>query len=118
MRSHLPGEPAGTTRNIVIVGGVSFCSSEYHLVATSSHPVSYPGIVEDFQHTFLALHAMPCDVILGAHGEYFDLLTKMRRYPEVGSRVFIDPAGYRDFVADGQDTFEKALTEQQAAAKR
>src|SRR5579871_568901 len=43
MRSHIPGEPAGTLRNIVIVGGVGFWS-EYHLVASSGHPVSYPGI--------------------------------------------------------------------------
>src|ERR1700743_2305648 len=50
MRSHVPGEPTGTKRNIVIVGGVSFWS-EYHFVATKSHAVSYPGIAQDFQHT-------------------------------------------------------------------
>src|SRR6202453_2475373 len=44
MRSHLPGEPAETMRNIVIVGGASFWS-EYHFVATPGHPLSYPGIV-------------------------------------------------------------------------
>ena len=54
MRSHLPGEPAGTSRNIVIVGGTGFWS-EYHFVATPGHPISYPGIVQDFQHTFVAL---------------------------------------------------------------
>ena len=37
MRAHLPGEPAGTLRNIVIVGGVSFWS-EYHFVATPEPP--------------------------------------------------------------------------------
>src|SRR3984957_11699260 len=49
MRSHLPGEPAGTSRNIVIVGGTGFWS-EYHLVATPAHRLSYPSIVQDFQH--------------------------------------------------------------------
>jgi metallo-beta-lactamase class B len=34
MRSHLPGEQAGTTRNIVIVGGLGFWS-EYRFVATA-----------------------------------------------------------------------------------
>ena len=117
MRAHLPGEPAGTTRNIVIVGGVSFWS-EYHFVATPGHPVSYPGIGQDFQHTFAVLRGLPCDVFLGAHGEYFNMLSKLKHYPQDGPRVFIDPAGYRDFVADAQKTFELALHKQQAAAAR
>jgi metallo-beta-lactamase class B len=117
MRSHLPGEPAGTSRNIVIVGGTSFWS-EYHFVATPNHPVSYPGIVQDFQHTFAVLRTLPCDVFLGAHGGYFDLLTKLEHYPQDGPRVFIDPSGYKDFVADDEKTFEQALAKQQAAATR
>lgn len=108
MRAHLPGEPARTTRNIVIIGGVGFWS-EYHFAATPGHPVSYPGIVQDFQHTFAALRDLPCDVFLGAHGVYFDMLKKLERYPQDGPRVFIDPAGYKNFVADAQQTFEKAL---------
>jgi metallo-beta-lactamase class B len=115
MRAHLPGEPAGTLRNIVIVGGVGFWS-EFHFVAMPGHPVSYPGIAQDFQHTFSELRALPCDVFLGAHGGYFDMLTKLKQYPQTGPRVFIDPAGYKDFVADAQETFTKALSKQEAAA--
>lgn len=117
MRAHLPGEPAGTTRNIVIVGGVAFWS-EYHFVATPGHPVSYPGIAQDFQHTFATLRGLPCDVFLGAHGGYFDMLSKLKRYPQDGPRVFIDPVGYRAFVADAQKIFEQALLKQKAAAAR
>jgi metallo-beta-lactamase class B len=104
-------------RNIVIVGGTGFWS-EYHFVATPGHPVSYPGIVQDFQRTFSVLRALPCDVFLGAHGGYFDMLTKLKRYPQDGPHVFIDPEGYRAFVADAQETFEKALSKQEAAAAR
>jgi metallo-beta-lactamase class B len=117
MRAHLPGEPASTTRNIVIVGGVGFWS-EYHFVATPGHPVSYPGIAEDFERTFATLRALPCDVFLGAHGQYFDMLTKRKHYRLEGPRVFIDPAGYLDFVVDAQQTFEKALRKQLAQAAR
>lgn len=113
MRSHIPGEPAGTLRDIVIVGGVGFWS-EFHFVATPNHPVSYPGIRQDFQHTFAVLRALPCDVFLGAHGSYFDMLTKLRQYPREGPRVFIDHAGYENFVARAQHTFEQAVSEQQA----
>jgi metallo-beta-lactamase class B len=115
MLSHLPGEPAGTMRNIVIVGGTGFWS-EYHFVASPGHPVSYPGIVQDFRHTFAVLRALPCDVFLGAHGGYFDMLAKLKHYPQDGPRVFIDPNGYKEFVAGAQETFEKALSKQQTVA--
>jgi len=115
MRSHLPGEPAAKLRNIVIVGGTSFWS-EYHFVATPGHPVSYPGIVQDFRHTFSVLHALPCDVFLGSHAGYFDMLTKLKKYPHDGPRVFIDPKGYKEFVTDAEHTFQRALRRQQAAA--
>jgi metallo-beta-lactamase class B len=115
MRSHLPGEPADTMRNIVIVGGTGFWS-EYHFVASPGHAASYPGIVQDFRHTFAVLRGLPCDVFLGAHGGYFDLLKKLERYPQYGPRVFIDPAGCKDFVTDAQRTFEQALSKQLAAA--
>ncbi len=117
LRSHIPGEPAGTLRNIVIVGGVSFWS-EYHFVATPGHRVSYPGIAQDFQHTFAVLKALPCDVFLGAHGSYFGMLAKLRRYPQQGPRVFIDPDGYQTFVAEAQHTFEQAWHQQQSNAAR
>lgn len=114
MRSHIPGEPAKTIRNIVIVGGVSFWS-EYHFVATPAHHISYPGITLDFKHTFAELRTLPCDVFLGAHGGYFDLLEKLQRYPQKGPRVFIDPKGYRQFVISSQENFEKELSKQHAA---
>jgi metallo-beta-lactamase class B len=43
LRSHIPGEPLGTLRNIVIVGGVSFWS-DFHFVDRLERPASYPGI--------------------------------------------------------------------------
>jgi metallo-beta-lactamase class B len=117
MRSHVPGESAGTTRNIVIVGGTGFWS-EYHFVATSGHPVSYPGIVQDFQHTFAELRGLSCDIFLGAHGGYFDLLRKLHLYPKDGPRVFIDPDGYKQFVARSEENFAKELSKQRATANR
>jgi metallo-beta-lactamase class B len=117
MQSHLPGEPVGTMRNIVIVGGTAFWS-EYRFAATSGHQVSYPGIVQDFQHTFVELSRLPCDVFLGAHGGYFDLLKKLQLYPKGDPRVFIDPDGYKQFVAGSQEKFVKELDKQRAAVAR
>jgi metallo-beta-lactamase class B len=117
MRSHLPGEPEGVMRNIVIVGGVGFWS-EYYFIATRGHAVSYPGIVEDFRHTFAELLSLPCDVFLGAHGEYFDMLAKLKRSPKEGPRVFIDPAGYKAFVTQAQANFELAWSKQRGGEGR
>jgi metallo-beta-lactamase class B len=117
LRAHIQGERAKTIRDVVIVGGVTFWS-EYHFLATSNQPVSYPGIVQDFRHTFALLHSLPCDVFLGAHGGYFDMLAKLKQYPKEGPRVFIDHTGYESFISDAQRTFEKAVSEQQAHAGR
>ena len=46
------------------------------------------------------------------------MLTKLGRYPQDGPRVFIGPAGYKDFVAGAQKTFEQELAKQQATAAR
>jgi metallo-beta-lactamase class B len=115
-RVHVPGEPASTMRNVVIVGGVGFWS-DFQFVATPGHPVSYPGIAADFQHTFQVLHALPCDIFLGAHGVYFDLLDKLPRLKVEGPAVFIDPQGYKVFVTEAEQTFNAELQKQQQEAK-
>ena len=115
MRAHLPGEPAGTLRNVVIVGGVTFWS-EYHFVAGPKHRASYPGIAQDFEHTFAVLHALPCDVFLGAHGAYFGMLAKLERYPQEGPRAFLDHAGYEKFVSEAQRNFEQELAREKEKA--
>ena len=111
MKVHLPGEPAGNLRNVVIIGGMSFWG-DFHFVDKPGKPESYPGIAADFEHTFQVLHALPCDVFLGAHGQYFDMLTKLERYPKEGPSVFVDPAGYQKAVDAAQATFEKELAKQ------
>jgi metallo-beta-lactamase class B len=110
-RGHVPGEPADTLREIVIVGGVS-ALPHYRLVAKTGHPVSYPGIAKDFEHTFATLRALPCDIFLGAHGVYFDLLAKLDRMHKEGPAAFIDPIGYQAFIADVRHSFEATLAAQ------
>ena len=111
LRSHLPGEPISTLRNIVIVGGVGFWS-EFQFVDRVDRPASYPGIAADFRHTFTSLHALPCDVFLGAHGVYFDLLDKLARDSHKGVSVWIDPSGYRAFVDEAEIAFNTAFSNQ------
>ncbi len=114
MRVHVPGEPAGKLRDVVIVGGITVLS-EYRLVDKPGKPASYPGIANDFAQTFRTLRALPCDIFLGAHGGYFDMLTKLQQMPQRGGQVWIDPAGYKQAVDDAQQRFDKELAKQQHA---
>jgi len=117
LRSHLPGEPIGTLRNIVIVGGVGFWSA-FQFVDRPERPASYPGIAADFHHTFATLHALPCDVFLGAHGVYFDLLGKLSRHSTNGVSVWIDPDGYKAFVDKAELAFNTAFARQLQDARQ
>ena len=120
---HTPGCTTWTTQviengkplNVVIVCSVT-ALSEYRLVSTPGHPASYPGIAQDFAHTFATLQTLPCDIFLSSHGEYFDLLQKVARMKTEGPSVFIDPIGYKHAIAASRADFEADLAHQQAAA--
>ena len=66
----------------------------------------YPEMAEDFAKTFRVLKSLPCDVFLGPHGSQFGLRDKARRL-SAGERPnpFIDPAGYRAFLARSEEGF-------------
>ena len=114
MDVHVPGEPTGKLRHVVIVGGWAPLP-HYQLVDAPGHPASYPGIADDFRHTFATLHALPCDIFLGAHGLYFDLLPKLQRMPKEGAAVFIDPTGYQKAVSEAEADFQEMYDKQRAA---
>ena len=113
---HLPGEPPEQKRNAVIVGGVFFWS-DFRFVDRPGQKASYPGIAEDFARTFRVLQSLPCDIFLGAHGSYFNLKSKLPRLAEEWPKVFLDAAGYKEFVAKGQAAFETALKKEQEAVR-
>lgn len=104
---------AGRTLNVVIIGGFA-ALDDYRLVGTPGHPASYPGIAQDFAHTFAVLRALPCDIFLGAHGRYFNMREKLAKLPTEGPAVWIDPQGYQRAVLAAQMDFESELNEQRA----
>lgn len=110
-RTHISGDPAGRLRNVVIVGGWRPLA-QYRFFDTPGQPASYPGIKEDFYKTFATLRGLPCDIFLGAHGIYFDLLTKVNRMQTEGEAAFIDPKGYVVAVNDAQAAFGEAVAAQ------
>ena len=97
----------GKTRDVVIVGSPNV-NPGYKLVGNSV----YPGIAEDFEKTFKVLKSLPCDYFLGAHGSYFDMETKYAQLKAGVSTVFIDPEGYKNYVADRESAFRRELAKQ------
>jgi len=95
------------TRDVVIVGSPNV-NPGYRLVRDPS----YAGIMEDFEKTFRVLKSLSCDYFLGAHGSYFDLETKYAQWKAGRSTALIDPEGYKNFVADREQAFQRELKKQ------
>jgi len=97
----------GRTLHVVIVGSPNV-NPGYKLVGNKT----YPQIAEDYKREFAVLRSLPCDIFLGAHGEYFDLQEKYAKWKNGDRNAFIDPDGYKAYVADRQQAFEAELAKQ------
>jgi metallo-beta-lactamase class B len=72
----------------------------------------YPQIAADYRHGFQVLRGLPCDIFLGAHGSYFGMKEKYDRWKAGDHDAFIDPAGYKVYVAEREQAFEAELRKQ------
>lgn len=101
----------GKTYNVVIVGSTNV-NPGYKLVNNAR----YPQIAQDYERTFRVLKSLPCDVFLGAHGSYYGMEAKYARMKAGERNPFIDPEGYKKFVAQKEQDFLTELAKQKAAA--
>ena len=108
-------EENGKKYNVVFAGSASILS-EYSFIKRPGHPESYPGIGADYDKTVRVLQSLPCDVFLGPHGSFFDLDDKRAALAKgAKENPFIDPAGYRAYVARVQKSVEEEWTKERAA---
>jgi metallo-beta-lactamase class B len=125
LTAHLtPGHTKGTTTwtldetengrllHVVIVGSPNV-NPGYKLAGNKA----YPQIASDYKRGFAVLHKLPCDIFLGAHGSYFDLVEKYPHWKAGDKNAFIDPAGYKAYIADREHVFQMELERQSAAKK-
>jgi metallo-beta-lactamase class B len=103
---------AGKAYDVVIVGSPNV-NPGYKLV----NNVRYPEIADDYARGFRVLKSLPCDVFLGAHGSYYDMEAKHAKLNGGGVNPYIDPAGYKNYVADRERAFLSELQKQTAAAQ-
>jgi metallo-beta-lactamase class B len=104
---------AGKTYDVVIVGSPNV-NPGYKLVNNAL----YPEIAEDYARGFRVLKALPCDVFLGAHGSYYGMEAKHAKLKAGGPNPYVDPEGYRNYVADREAAFLSEFQKQTAAAKK
>jgi len=102
---------AGKSLDVVIVGSPNV-NPGYKLVGNEL----YPTIADDYQRMFRVLAALPCDIFLGAHGAYFGMDEKLPKLKAGAANPFIDPEGYKKFVAQKDTEFRTELEKQTAAA--
>jgi len=120
---HTPGHTRGCTtwscqiaeggknHNVVIVGSPNV-NPGYQLVGNKA----YPKIAADYSKGFKTLNSLECEYFLGAHGAYYGMLAKfdqLSKQPK--NSPFIDPAGYRAYIEERENTFREKLAQQQSA---
>jgi metallo-beta-lactamase class B len=76
---------------------------------------SYPGIDVDYRNTHHALELLKPDIWAGHHTEYFDLEGKRKRAATEGLKAWIDPEGYRRFIAGKKSAFEALVNVEMGA---
>ena len=100
------------TYNVVIVGSPNV-NPGYRLVNNAQ----YPLIAHDYERTFRLLKALPCDVFLGAHGSYYGMEAKFARVKRGGPNPFVDPDGYKRYVAEREQAFRSELQKQRSSVR-
>jgi metallo-beta-lactamase class B len=121
LRAHLtPGHTRGNTTwtmettdegkklHAVIIGSPNV-NPGFELVNNKT----YPEMAADYARTFRVLKALQCDLFLGAHGEYYDMAKKYKKLKPGAPNPFIDPAGYREYVAEREQYYLYTLEKQQ-----
>ncbi len=109
---HTPGHTKGCTTwtlrvmennqvmNVVIVG-----SPNVNPGTLLVNNKQYPQIAADYVKTFATLKSLPCDIFLGAHGAYFGLKDKAVKLKAGNANAFVDPNGYKTWVAAKEQEF-------------
>lgn len=75
--------------------------------------LSYPGIADDFRRSLSMLESLQPDIWLAAHTQSFGFEDKRTRAAQEGVRAWVDPEGYRRWIAQEKATFEALVAKEQ-----
>ena len=107
-------EENGKKYNVVFI-----CSMRVNPGVALVNNKKYPNIAEDFQKGFDTLRSLPCDIFLASHGNQFGLTERIKRMEQnPGVNPFIDPDGYRNYIATYEKAFHDELKKQGGSLQR
>lgn len=76
----------------------------------------YPRIADDYAHTFRILKSLRPDVFLAQHPDIFGLEEKRGQVGQAArTNPFVDPAGYRASVREGERLYREQLARERAS---
>jgi metallo-beta-lactamase class B len=104
-------QDGGKSFDVVVIGSPNV-NPGYQLVSNKD----YPGIAADFARTFEVLKSLPCDVFLGAHGSYYGMVERYALLQKGQKNAFVNPNGYREYVAQKERAFRRTLAKQRSRA--
>lgn len=78
---------------------------------------NYPNIASDYEKAFQVWKGLPCQIFLGAHGAYYATLKKYERWKaNPREKVWVDPEGYKAYIAERERAFYAEWERQKKAA--
>ena len=75
---------------------------------------SYPGIADDYRRTLHVLEGLNPDIWLFPHNEAYDFAAKRARATTEGVQAWVDPTGYRKWLAAQRSRFESEIATETA----
>jgi metallo-beta-lactamase class B len=117
---HTPGGTSWTWQsceadrclNIVYADSLSPLSADGFLFTRSSE---YPSALKDYEKSFAALSALPCDIRLTPHPDASGLLGKLEQRERGGDpNAFIDPNSCRTYVEFSREALRKRVAAENA----
>lgn len=102
----------GRAYNAVIIGSPNV-NPGFRLVKNAD----YPEMASDYARTFRVLKSLSCDIFLGAHGNYYNMVEKAAKISKDGPNPFIDPQGYKEYVAEREQYYLYTLEQQKSERK-
>jgi metallo-beta-lactamase class B len=117
---HTPGHTRGSTTWVanVVDGGKTYVVAFPDGAGFNPKNPSYPGIADDYRNTHHKLEMLKPDIWLAQHNEYYDLEGKRQRAQTEDVNAWVDPEGYRRWVAGKKRAFEDEADKEMGVSKQ
>ena len=102
MMTHIGGKP----EQVLFICSLSILPN-YSLVKNPT----YPAIAKDYAHSIALLRSLPCDLMLDAHGSFFQL-TEKRAALATNPAAFVDPVGCKAYLDHAEAAYRAQLAKE------